>query len=580
MYRSSEERAAPDPGGNMGVLLLIGPILVVVAFTTLVALLAGLFGWHPAEMLMIAAVIGTVALCAAVLTVILLLRQGAARTAAARALHNAQSRVSRVLESAMDAIIAVDEAQNVVLYNAAAEKVFQWPRAEIVGQPLARLLPERFRGAHAGFVSQFGRTGVTSRRMGDHTVLVGLRKSGEEFPIEASISQLTENGAKLYTVILRDVTDRLQAQERQARSEARLRGILDSAMDAIITIDEEQQVMLFNAAAEQVFGYTREEAIGAPLTRLIPARYRGEHAAHVADFGNSGTTTRKMGAQRIVTGVRKSGEEFPIDASISQISEGGAKFYTVILRDVTERVNALNALSRSREELREFAAAATSVREQEKSRIARELHDELGQSMTALKMDLIWMTERMPAGQDALAAKLAAMQGMLDGTVAATRRISADLRPLMLDDLGLLPAVEWLVQTFTERAGVECELNLTSPDLELQEPYATAVFRILQESLTNIARHAQASRVEITVSRRGDMVNLSIQDNGRGFATDGPRKPNSYGLTGLRERAYLLDGQTEIVSAPGQGTRVFVNIPIAGAAMQHFAATHAEGESA
>ena len=578
MYRSAEQRSTKDSG--LDILFVVGPVLALVAFTTLAALLAGLFGWHPSEMLVIAAVIGAIALCASVLTVVFLLKQAAARTAAMHALHNAQSRVSRVLESAMDAIIAVDEQQHVVLYNGAAEKVFLWPRTEILGQPLARLLPERFRGTHAGFVNQFGDTGITSRRMGDHTVLLGLRANGEEFPIEASISQLTEDGEKLYTVILRDVTERQQAQQDLARGEARLSGILDSAMDAIITIDESQHVVLFNAAAEHVFGYSRAEAIGAPLTRLIPVRYRGEHGAHVAEFGHSSTTTRKMGAQRIVTGLRKNGEEFPIDASISQISEGGAKFYTVILRDVTERVHAINALSRSREELREFAAAATSVREQDKSRIARELHDELGQSMTALKMDLNWMTERMPAGQEALAAKLAAMQAMLDQTVAATRRISADLRPLMLDDLGLLPAVEWLVQTFIDRTGIDCELNLTAPDLELAEPYATAVFRILQESLTNIARHAQASRVEVTMGRRGNMVSLSIQDNGRGFSTGGPRKPNSHGLTGLRERAYLLDGQTEIISAPGQGTRVLVNIPIAGETAPRAAAANAHGEAA
>jgi signal transduction histidine kinase len=269
-----------------------------------------------------------------------------------------------------------------------------------------------------------------------------------------------------------------------------------------------------------------------------------------------------MGAQRIVTGQRASGEEFPIDASISQISEGGSKYYTVILRDVTERVRAQQALESSREELREFAAAAGNVREQEKSRIARELHDELGQSLTALKMDLNWMAEHLPAGQTALAGKIETMQQMLGSTVAATRRISADLRPLMLDDLGLLPALEWLVQNFTERSGIDCELNLTSANLDLPEPYATAVFRILQESLTNVARHAQASMVEATLSRAGERITLVVQDNGRGFSSSDPRRPNSFGLLGMRERAYLLGGEARVESSPGQGTRVEVSIPV------------------
>jgi PAS domain S-box-containing protein len=548
-----------------GLLIMLGPLLVVAAFTTVLALLAGLFGSHPSEMLMIGSGVGALALVASILIVVILFRQATERAATHRALEIAEARVSGILESAMDAIIAIDQDQRVVLYNNAAEKVFQWPRAAVLGQPLEVLLPERFRGAHAGHVNRFGQTGVTARRMGDQTVLVGLRASGEEFPIEASISHHSENGGTLYTVILRDVTARRRAEQLLARSEARLRGILDSAMDAIITVDANQHIVLFNAAAEQVFGCPRQQAIGAPLDWFIPERHRQGHAAHVRDFGTAGTVTRRMGAQRIVTGLRRGGAEFPIDASISQITEGDAKFYTVILRDVTERVNALNALSRSREELREFAAAASSVREQEKSRIARELHDELAQALTALKMDLNWLADNMPGAADPLAAKLKAMQGMVDGTVAATRRISADLRPLMLDDLGLLPAVEWLAQNFSERSGITCDLDITTPDLELDEPYATAAFRILQESLTNVARHAHASLVEVTLGRDNGSVALEVHDNGRGFATADPRKPNSYGLMGLRERVYLLDGEVSIDSRPGFGTLIRVRIPIAPA---------------
>ncbi len=433
MHHTAEHRHRES--GFLGVLpLVLGPLLILAAFTGLLALGASLFGWFPKGMQLIAATAGAATLLLAVATAVYLNRQVAAQTAATLSAQNAAARVSGILESAMDAIITIGEDQRVVIYNEAAEKVFLWPRTGVIGQPLDKLIPARLRASHAGHVARFGQTGITSRRMGDHTVLTGLRADGTEFPIEASISQLTEDGQK---------------------------------------------------------------------------------------------------------------------------------FFTVILRDVTERVTALNALSHSREELRTFAAAASSLREQERTRIARELHDELAQSLTALKMDVTWLSERLPGNSEALEAKLHTMSQMLDVTVAATRRISADLRPLMLDDLGLVPAAEWLVQGFRSRSGVACELNISREHFDLPEPYATAIFRILQESLTNAARHANATLVEVTLGREEGCVMLTVQDNGDGFVTADPRKPLSFGLLGLRERVYLLDGEVSIESTPATGTRIEVRIPVA-----------------
>jgi len=269
-----------------------------------------------------------------------------------------------------------------------------------------------------------------------------------------------------------------------------------------------------------------------------------------------------MAAQRIVTGLRRNGGEFAIDASISQLEERGSKYYTVILRDVSERVRVEQALRRSQEELREVGAAAHAAIEQEKSRIARELHDELAQSLTALQMDVAWCKERIPEGQPAMGARLDRMEVLLEQTVAATRRIAADLRPLMLDDLGLLPAVEWLVESFTQRNGIPCELAVSSAELELPSATATAVFRIVQEALANVSKHAEASRVKVAIERDGSELTLSIRDNGAGFSLQSPRKPNSYGLLGLRERASLLGGATSITSTVGEGTHVEVRLPV------------------
>ena len=497
----------------------------------------------------------------AVPAVYLALRHRAEREHSRQALLDVQAHIGGIVESAMDAIITIDENQRVVQFNAAAERVFRWPRGAVLGQPLEMLMPKRFHEAHRTHVRLFGETATTSRGMRAQTVLKGVRADGEEFPIEASISQQVQGGRKLLTVILRDVTERVRAEELLARSEARLRGILDSAMDAIITVDDKQHIVLFNAAAERVFGCPRAEAIGAPLAWFIPDRFRAGHGEHIRRFRETGTSSRRMGEQRIVMGLRRNGEEFPIDASISQIEEQGHHFFTVILRDVTERVRAEQALRASREEIKELALAANNVREQEKSRIARELHDELGQALTALKIDVVWLKQNLAAPSGDLAGKLTEMQLLLDGTVAATRRISADLRPLVLDDLGLAAAAEWLVQNFTARTGVPCELAI-SPGLELREPYATTVFRVLQESLTNIARHARASQVEVNLEREGGDVVLNVRDNGIGFATAAPRKAASFGLMGVRERAALLGGDLKIESVPGKGTIVELRLHI------------------
>jgi PAS domain S-box-containing protein len=472
-------------------------------------------------------------------------------------------RAQLLFESAMDAIVTVDAGQRIVAFNAAAETVFGWPRGEIVGQPLDVLIPERFRSRHRAHVDAFARTGTTSRRMGTQLLLSGLRRDGEEFPIEASICQYLEEGAARLTVILRDVTERVHAQSQLGASEARMRGIVDSAMDAIITVDQDQRVVLFNRAAESMFRVTAGDAIGAPLATFIPQRFHDAHAGHVERFGHGVAASRRMAEARIVTGVRSDGEEFPIDAAISHLREGDRTYYTVILRDVSAREKALAELTQSRRELSELGMAAEATREQEKSRVARELHDELGQTLTMLRMDVAWCKAHLVQALPGAEAKLDRMENLLKITVAATRRIASDLRPLMLDDLGLVPALEWLVQNMRHRAGLACELTLDDPAITLPPAQSTAVFRIVQEALTNVAKHARASRAEVSLRKIGDSLEVSVRDDGVGFAVDEPRKPESFGLLGLRERISLLRGTASIASAPGSGTAIVVTLPLA-----------------
>ena len=385
----------------------------------------------------------------------------------------------------------------------------------------------------------------------------------------------------LASVVVVVVQTALVSEVRDARartvldeSHGRLTVIVDSAMDAVVTVDGEQRIILFNRAAEQIFRVQREQMLGASLDRLLPARFRAAHHGHIDNFGKIGITSRRMGDTTTLWALRADGSEFPIEASISQATEGGQRYFTVIMRDITLRKQSEDALERSRQELRELSARVLEAREEEKTRIARELHDELGQLLTALKMDLSWLRARLPADATEIAEKAGQMHAMLEQTVNSTRRIAADLRPLMLDDLGLADAAGWLVNDFSARAGVRCDMKMSGGAAfeQVEGAIATAVYRALQESLTNIARHSGAKNVWVVLAIDNGMLHLEVEDDGRGIALEDFSKVRSLGLKGMRERFSYLGGSLEVARAPRGGTRLRANVPMRTAQRQADAA--------
>ncbi len=357
----------------------------------------------------------------------------------------------------------------------------------------------------------------------------------------------------------RHLSDRLDV------TEARLATIVHSAMDAIITVDAGLRIVLFNRAAEQLFRCRRDQALGASLDRFIPERFHAAHRNHVETFGKTGVTSRRMGDTTVLWARRlDSGEEFPIEASISHSSGEGGQLFTVILRDVSERCSQEEKIKLHQHELHVLSGQIHEAREEEKTRIARELHDELGQLLTALKMDLIWLRDRLPDGDAATAAKAGRMNHTLDQTIASVRRISAHLGPLMLDDLGFPDAVAWLAEDFSERFGIPCDIQMPAEDAlaELNRGRVMTLFRILQEALTNVARHAQARNTWIRLAIDDGVLQLEVEDDGRGIAPDDLGKTRTLGIRGMRQRANHVGGTLDIGQTPLGGTRVSVQVPL------------------
>jgi signal transduction histidine kinase len=232
-----------------------------------------------------------------------------------------------------------------------------------------------------------------------------------------------------------------------------------------------------------------------------------------------------------------------------------------LVYDDTQARLAQRELERSREELRSLSRHLQTVREEEKARIAREVHDELGSTLTALRMDLDWMATRLPSDMAPLREKRSAMVKLVESAVAATRKIVTDLRPSVLDDLGLAAAVRWQASEFQKHTGVAIEVEAPYEDAPIQRDTALALFRIFQETLTNVARHAKATHVWVDLSLRDAGYVLRVRDNGEGMSEKELIKATSHGVRGMRERAQQFGGEVTVSSQPGEGTTLVASVP-------------------
>jgi PAS domain S-box-containing protein len=355
-----------------------------------------------------------------------------------------------------------------------------------------------------------------------------------------------------------NITEQKEARNRLEELEALESSILDAIPHAVIGLHN--RVFNFaNNAVKSVFGWRPEELIGKDV-RLL---YRNDREyEEIADLFY-GALEKQRTFHTEFPCRRKDGVEIICMVRASRIGETlRERRIVVTYEDITERIQAEKELEHSRQELRNLSAHQQTVREEERTRIAREIHDELGQTLTALKMDIAWMKGRLPAGVKPLHEKMRQMSTLADATIETVHRIATELRPGLLDDLGLAAAIEWQAADFQNRSGIACSALLAADDLELDRDLATALFRIFQETLTNIARHAGATRTEVRLERNGDGIVLTVADNGRGITKKQSENDRAFGIIGMRERAHLWGGELSIAGSRNEGTKVTVAIPL------------------
>lgn len=437
-------------------------------------------------------------------------------------------RLEGIVGSAMDAIITINDRQEILLFNPAAERMFGLPAGEALGQSITRLLPDRYRSAHAQHIRRFAQTGVTNRQMGSLGAISGLRKDGVEFPIEASISQVEVGGERLLTVILRDITERKAAEDALIESRRRMEGIVESAMDALITVDEDQRIVLFNPAAERMFGVAAGEAVGAPLERFIPDRFRAGHAEHIRRFKETGVTNRRMGALGAISGLRANGEEFPLEASISQVEVGGVKIATVILRDIAER--------RANEEARHL--------------LAREV-DHRAKNALAVVQALVSLT-KAPTQEEFVAAvrgRVAAL-GRAHSLLAQSRWEGGDLAQIIGEETAAY-----------QKPG---QVTIDGPAIVLNPNAVQPLSLLVHELATNAVKYGslstEAGRVDIGWAVRGD-GDLALT----WVETQGPpplsRDHDGFGSTLIREVVSRQLGGTLAVDWRREGLHFSATLP-------------------
>ena len=455
------------------------------------------------------------------------------------------------------AVIAVDPEARIFYWNRAAEDLYGWRAEEVLGRSVLEVTVPSLSEREAETILARLRAGE-----GWSGEFLVRRKDGSVFTALVTDRPVFDEQGEMAAIVgvNVDVSDRVRTEEALRESEARYRSVLELLPESVVVYAEGKILYANRAAARLVNLPGGDGLVGREIMDLL-------HPSQAEQLRDRMVEAQAGGAVRrgVVEEIRMpDGRARVLEISSAPINYGGEPARQAVVRDITERV-------RMEEELRRLAFHLDAIREEEQSRLAREIHDELGQILTGLKLDVAWLERRLQADPEAyptreeLVDRATELRRQVEEAMDSVRHVSSELRPTVLDDLGLEAGLEWLVAQFSRRFDGVCEARMRIPSAEdapLGDSCSTALFRILQEALTNVLRHASASRVSIRAERVDGWLELAVEDDGVGFQPDAPRPDGSAGLLVMRERARGCGGRLDLRCEPGGGVTVTARIPL------------------